>query len=202
MKRYLALIGAAVLAVSSSLGSISAQTGVPVNADGSYVVANDDGAPTASGAGEDVSYGDINTGGDGGQVLGDPSAVYSPMVPDNPGPNGGVPVMPGAGDGLMGGVPIVTAPAAPGAATTTTTNLASTEGTTTENAPVEAVAPTDSAPETTDTVAADAGFCSQYATWYDAQIAYENLGATAADPALVQEVDPNFDGIACEEMMV
>ena len=46
------------------------------------------------------------------------------------------------------------------------------------------------------------GFCSQYATWYDAQIAYENLGATAADPALVQEVDPNYDGIACEEMMV
>ena len=43
------------------------------------------------------------------------------------------------------------------------------------------------------------GFCSQYATWYDAQIAYENLGTTAADPALVQEVDPNYDGIACEE---
>ena len=43
MKRFLALFGAAVLAVSSSLGSISAQTGIPVNADGSYVVANDDG---------------------------------------------------------------------------------------------------------------------------------------------------------------
>ena len=58
------------------------------------------------------------------------------------------------------------------------------------------------APVTTDAVAADGGFCSQYATWYDAQVAYENLGATAADPALVQEVDPNYDGIACEEMMV
>jgi hypothetical protein len=200
MTRYLALIGAAVLAVSSSLGSISAQTGIPVNADGSYVVASDDGAPIASGAGEDIYYGDVSTGGARGQTLGDPSAVYSPMVPDNPGPNGGVPVMPGAGDGLIGGVPIQPTPTAPDATTLTTTNLASTEGTATENIPVDAAAPAGSAPVASDTAAS--GFCVQYATWYDAQIAYENLGATAADPALVQEVDPNYDGIACEEMMV
>jgi len=202
MKRYLALVGAAVLAISSSLGSVSAQTGVPVNADGSYVVANDDGAPIASGAGEDINYGDVMTGGARGETLGDPNAVYSPMVPDNPGPNGGVPVVPGAGDGLIGGVPIMPVPAAPGAATTATTDLASTDGTTTENAPADAAAPADSVPVATDAVTADAGFCSQYATWYDAQVAYENLGATAADPALVQEVDPNYDGIACEEIMV
>jgi hypothetical protein len=202
MKRFLALFGAAVLAVSSSLGSISAQTGIPVNADGSYVVANDDGHPIASGRGEDISYGDVMTGGARGETLGDPNAVYSPMVPDNPGPNGGVPVMPGSGDGLIGGVPIMPAPAAPDATTTTATNLASTEGTATENVPVDAAAPAESAPVATDSAAASGGFCSQYATWYDAQIAYENLGATAADPALVQEVDPNFDGIACEEMMV
>jgi hypothetical protein len=83
----------------------------------------------------------------------------------------------------------------------TTTSLASSEGTATENIPVEALTPTDSAPVATDTVAANGGFCSQYASWYDAQVAYENLGATAADPVLVQEVDPNFDGIACEAMM-
>src|SRR5215216_5671671 len=125
MKRYLALIGAAVLAVSSSLGSISAQTGIPVNADGSYVVANDDGAPTASGAGRDINYGDVSTGGAVGETLGDPNAVYSPMVPDNPGPEGGVPVMPGAGDGLIGGVPILPPiPSAPDSTTATTTNLA------------------------------------------------------------------------------
>jgi hypothetical protein len=200
MMRYLALLGAAVLAVSSSLGSISAQTGIPVNADGSYVVANDDGQSTASGAGDDIDYGDVSTGGARGQILGDPNAVYSPMVPDNPGPNGGVPVMPGAGDGLIGGVPVMPTLAAPDAATTT--DLASTEGTATETAPVDAAAPADSAPVASDSVAADGGFCSQYATWYDAQVAYENLGATAADPALVQEVDPNYDGIACEEMMV
>ena len=201
MKRYLAVIGAAVLAVSSSLGSISAQTGIPVNADGSYVVANDDGQPTASGRGEDINYGDVSTGGAVGETLGDPNAVYSPMVPDNPGLDGSVPVMPGAGDGLIGGMPIQPVPAAPGTTTATTTDLASTDGTTTESVPVDAAAPADSAPVTTDTAAAG-GFCSQYATWYDAQVAYENLGATAADPALVQEVDPNYDGIACEEMMV
>ena len=199
MNRYLTVFGAAVLAVFSSLGSIAAQSGVPVNANGSYVVANDDGAPIASGAGDDISYGDVMTGGATGEVLGDPNAVYSPMVPDNP---GGVPVMHGAGDGLIGGVPIMLNPAAPGATGLTATNPAGTEATTTETAPVDAAAPAESAPETTETVATDAGFCSQYATWYDAQVAYENLGATAADPALVQEVDPNYDGIACEEMMV
>src|SRR5687767_12436572 len=129
MKRYLALFGAAVLAVSSSLGSISAQTGIPVNADGSYVVANDNGQPIASGAGEDIDYGDVSTGGARGETLGDPNAVYSPMVPDNPGPGGGVPVMPGAGDGLIGGVPVMPVPAVPAAAATTTTAPASTEGT-------------------------------------------------------------------------
>jgi hypothetical protein len=201
MKRYLALIGAAVLAVSSSLGSISAQTGIPVNADGSYVVANDDGEPIALGTGDNIDYGNVSTGGARGETLGDPNAVYSPMVPDNPGPDGGVPVMPGAGDGLIGGMPIQPVPAAPGATIATTTDLASTDGTTTETVPVDATAPANSAPVATDTAAAG-GFCSQYATWYDAQIAYENLGTTAADPALVQEVDPNYDGIACEEMMV
>jgi hypothetical protein len=204
MKRYLtlAVMGAVVLSVASSLGSISAQTGIPVNADGAYVVASDDGAPIASGAGQDISYGDVSTGGARGETLGDPNAVYSPMVPDNPGPDGGVPVMPGAGDGLIGGIPIRPLLTAPDATTLTTTDLASTEGTATENVPVDAAAPAESAPVATDAVEATGGFCSQYATWYDAQIAYENLGATAADPALVQEVDPNYDGIACEEMMV
>jgi hypothetical protein len=199
MKRYLALIGAALLAVSSSLGSISAQNGIPVNADGSYVVANDEDVPIATGTGENIDYGEVSTGGTVGETLGDPNAVYSPMVPDNPGPDGGVPVMPGAGDGLIGGMPIQPVPAAPGPMTTTA-NLPGTEGTATENVPVDAAAPADPVPVATDTAAG--GFCSQYPTWYDAQIAYENLGATAADPALVQEVDPNYDGIACEELMV
>ncbi len=43
--------------------------------------------------------------------------------------------------------------------------------------------------------------CGAYADWYDAQVAYENAGATAADPAMVQAMDPDYDGIACEEGM-
>ena len=201
MKRHLAAIGAGALAIATSLGGVWAQEGVPVNADGSYVVANDD-APTniVSGQGDDIVYGDINTGGGGGEVLGDTSAVFSPNVPA---PGGGVPIISGAGDGMIGGVPIVlAAPAAPDATTQTTTTLATTEGTATENIPVEAVAPpAETAPAPTDTAATGAGFCAQYGTWYDAQVAYENLGGTAADPALVQEVDPNYDGIACEAYM-
>jgi hypothetical protein len=209
MKRHLALIGAAVLAVAAATGTTSAQNGIPVNADGSYVVANDDGENIVSGRGDDIAYGDINTGGGGGEVLGDPSAVYSPLVPE---PGSGVPIIPGSGDGLIGGVPIQPAqPAAPDATTQTTTTLATTDGSATENIPVEALvpeetapaetAPTETAPAATDSGTVTGGFCTQYPTWYDAQIAYENLGGTAADPALVQEVDPNYDGIACEEYM-
>lgn len=43
--------------------------------------------------------------------------------------------------------------------------------------------------------------CAAYGSWYDAQVAYENAGATAADPAMVQALDPDYDGIACEEGM-
>ncbi len=200
MKRYLVWAATGALALSTSLGTVSAQNGVPVNADGSYVVANDD-APTniVSGQGDDITYGNIDTGGGGGDVYGDPSAVYSPNVPS---PGGGVPIIAGAGDGMIGGVPIVaTAPAAPDATTQTTTSLVTTEGTATENVPVEAAAPpAETAPAPAETAPAT-GFCAQYASWYDAQVAYENLGATAADPALVQEIDPNYDGIACEEYM-
>jgi hypothetical protein len=53
-------------------------------------------------------------------------------------------------------------------------------------------------------LAPDAGTaysCGAYGAWYDAQVAYENAGATAADPAMVQAMDPDYDGIACEESM-
>jgi hypothetical protein len=197
MYRFLALVGAAALALSAG-GFAAAQTNEPVNADGSYVVANDNGDSIASGRGDDIVYGDVNTGGAQGEVLGDPNAIYSASMPDHPAP--GEPVMmPGAGDGLIGGVPIQPAP--PDNTTATTTNLASNTGTTTENVPVESLAPDESATTTDDSGSVPIGFCAQYATWYDAQVAYEDLGTTAADPALVQEVDPDYDGIACEGVM-
>ena len=43
--------------------------------------------------------------------------------------------------------------------------------------------------------------CDSYASWYDAQVAYEAAGMTAADPAIVTALDPDYDGIACEEGM-
>lgn len=53
-------------------------------------------------------------------------------------------------------------------------------------------------------LAPDAGHaysCGAYGDWYEAQVAYENAGATAGDPAMVQAMDPDYDGIACEEGM-
>ncbi len=55
-------------------------------------------------------------------------------------------------------------------------------------------------------VAADTGTssvtgCESYATWYDAQVAYETAGLTAADPAIVSALDPDSDGIVCEKVM-
>ena len=43
--------------------------------------------------------------------------------------------------------------------------------------------------------------CDSYASWYDAQVAYEAAGMTTADPAVVSVLDPDYDGIACEEGM-
>ncbi len=195
MKRQLTLAGAALLAFSMSVGGVAAQDGVPVNADGSYVVANDE-TPSASGRGSDLVYGDINTGGGSGEVLGDPNAIYTPILPDRD----TLMSMPGAGDGMIGGVPIQ--PAAPDATTSTTTNLTNTSGATTENVPIDAIASNEPPPVVADEGTTATGFCSQFGVWYDAQVAYEELGATAADPALVQEVDSDYDGIACEGLMV
>ncbi len=189
------LTGAAAVAfaLASSILGVSAQTNTPVNADGAFVVANDDGAPMVSGKGDDVIYGDINTGGGGGQVLGDPNAVYTPITPDHD----TVALNPGAGDGMIGGIPIQPVATAPDTTATTTTSMANESGTTTENVPVESMGESS----TTSTDAAPSGFCAQYVDWYDAQVAYENLGGTSADPALVNEVDPDWDGIACEVEM-
>ncbi len=194
MTKQLMMSAAAVaFALSSSLLGVSAQSTTPVNADGAYVVANDDGAPMVSGAGEDLVYGDVNTGGGGGQVLGDPSAVYTPITPDHD----TVALNPGAGDGLIGGIPIQPVATAPDNTANTMTSLATESGTTSENVPIESTGET----ATTSTETAPTGFCGQYVDWYEAQVAYENLGATGADPALVNEVDPDWDGVACEEAM-
>jgi hypothetical protein len=61
----------------------------------------------------------------------------------------------------------------------------------------EVLSPPATAPTTTDTAVG----CDSYASWYDAQMAYEAAGLTSADPAMVSALDPDNDGIACEEGM-
>lgn len=56
---------------------------------------------------------------------------------------------------------------------------------------------TAAAPAPAPTVATCAGFPS----WYDSQIYYESMGGTAAAPDLVASLDPDYDGVACEEIM-
>jgi hypothetical protein len=43
--------------------------------------------------------------------------------------------------------------------------------------------------------------CDSYTSWYDAQVAYESAGGTSAAPELVNSLDPDYDGIACEDAM-
>ncbi len=63
----------------------------------------------------------------------------------------------------------------------------------------EVLSPPPQAPEAAPaTTVAD---CTSYASWYDAQVAYEAAGMTSADPAMVAALDPDNDGIACEEAM-
>jgi hypothetical protein len=59
----------------------------------------------------------------------------------------------------------------------------------------EVLAPPAAAPAST------VAGCDSYASWYDAQVAYEAAGMTAADQAVVAALDPDYDGIACEEVM-
>lgn len=62
--------------------------------------------------------------------------------------------------------------------------------------PPPGTGPTDYVPP-----GSDGSACRGYGDWYDAQVAYEAAGLTAADPALVASLDPDYDGIACEEGM-
>lgn len=43
--------------------------------------------------------------------------------------------------------------------------------------------------------------CGDFTTWYDAQTAYEDAGAIDAPDALIDSIDRDRDGIACESMM-
>ena len=74
------------------------------------------------------------------------------------------------------------------------------------SAPIESAAPegvagdaTVSDPEGEGTPAV-AG-CADFPSWYDAQIYYESAGSAVQAPELAASLDPDFDGVACEEFM-
>jgi len=182
----------------------------PNNADGAYVVATDEGISNLDGGGRDLTFGDINTGGRRQEPIivnseppADPAPAPAP-APANPAP---APPAPTSGeDGTL--APAEPAPADPGLAPA-------------ESAPVPAVPPaqnvTMSNEDGTATILDDGGAapvapaaapvaasipaCSDFPGWLEAQVSYEEAGGTAGDAGMVASMDPDTDGIACEEMM-
>ena len=110
----------------------------------------------------------------------------------------------------LGNTDNTTSSSTSGSVTTNTTEPAIMNTPETAPAPVTdqavdpAAAPVEAAPVTTAAVdPAQAGMgCANYTDWLSAQTAYENGGGTSADPAFVNSLDPNWDGVACEELMV
>jgi len=87
MLRILTLFVSFGLGLSAFAGIASAQD--EISSDGGYVTASDDnGGETVEGGGNDIVYGDVSTGNTGGEVLGDPNAVYYPDLSNIPTPNG------------------------------------------------------------------------------------------------------------------
>ena len=205
MNRLASIIAGVTLGVATLGGGVSAQEtpGVETVADGGYSV-SDPSNPIVAAEGETRTYGEIATGNNGGVFVGDPAGLASIQSHENlvssvPPPD----LTPDDDGGLDLSSGMAAAPA--DGTTTTTTETATTDGATTtegtaptEAAPIEGSAPTES---TTTTTAAPSA-CAGYATWYDAQVAYESAGGVNGDPALVGSVDPDYDGVACEELIV
>jgi hypothetical protein len=110
MLRILTLFVSLGLGLTALSGIAAAQD--TITSDGGYVRADDTtGDETVDGGGTNIVYGDVSTGNTGGEVLGDPSAIYYPDLSNVPSPTGrpwtptitGIPVgHPGAGDMIPG----------------------------------------------------------------------------------------------------
>jgi len=130
------------LAIGTGLfaGSAAAQEDATMTSDGSYVVADDNGDNRVDGGGHDIVYGDIATGGTGGEILGDPNAIYYPDLSMVPVPGGGVwsptitgiPVGSSTAGNMLEGVDVVVDLSSPTGlqeeTATTPTDSATTEG--------------------------------------------------------------------------
>ncbi|MDQ3411158.1 MAG: CAP domain-containing protein, partial [Chloroflexota bacterium] len=210
--------------------AIETQQEIPgvTNADGANVSATDDGSGPVNGDGAVNVYDDINTGGvTGDNVNYDQSTSTTPASSETAAPPAETTAAPAdtAAPPAEQPAPVeqttVTATDSNGTVTDTfssniqeadgdaqslgnpsNTNSSSAPGTVSTDPidPAVASEPAPVADPAVDPALAGAG-CANYATWYDAQVAYESAGATAADPALVNSLDPNWDGVACEELM-
>ncbi|MCC6315010.1 MAG: hypothetical protein IT337_13480 [Thermomicrobiales bacterium] len=118
MHRLLALFVSLGLGVAACAGIASAQDADSgagadtVNSDGGYIITSDgDANPNRSSEGVNVIYGDVSTGNKGGEVLGDPNAVYQPDLSGIPHPGGswtptitGIPVGNPTAGNMLGGM--------------------------------------------------------------------------------------------------
>jgi hypothetical protein len=172
--RALALLASFVLIASFGIGTVSAQT---------EEATAEDGAPASEAPAETAPAPSVPVGAN----------LTPPLGALPPGPQ--LITLPGTGHSGASSVSM-----APGTLTTGNAN----EGRNAVRAPEAepALVPeTESAPETTEaapeTTTAPASACSDYPTWYDAQLTLES----SVDPAVIGALDPDGDTIACEEVM-
>lgn len=203
MNRFALIIAGLALGAMPFAGGVAAQESPSETiVNGGHSVADPDN-PIVAAEGEVRTYGDIATGNSGGEVLGDAAALtniqsHETIIASVPPPDFTPDEDP---------APIMSGPAPAPADGTTTTAAPAGDGTVASGEPVPAggePAPTttEAAPVTDGGTTAAPSFCDGYAGWYEAQVAYEAAGGVGGDPGLVQTVDADYDGVACEYLIV
>lgn len=201
MNRFALVIAGLALGAMPLAGGVAAQESPSETiVNGGYSVA-DPANPIVAAEGEVRTYGDIATGNSAGEVLGDPAAltniqshetiVNSVPPPDFTPDDDPDPIM--AGPAPADGTTTTAAPTGDG-------TVASGEPAPTGGEPAPTTA--EAAPVTDGGTTATPSFCDSYAGWYEAQVAYEAAGGVSGDPGLVQTVDADYDGVACEHLIV
>ncbi len=192
MNRLSLIVASLALGVVTLGGGVSAQeTPSHTVANGGHSVA-DPNNPIVAAEGDIRIFGDIGTGNSGGEVVGDPAALGNIQSHDSITDSVPPPVLVPEDDPA----PAPSSGPAPapvdGTTTTTTETTAGDGATTTDGGATATDAGTTAAPS----------YCAGYPSWYDAQVAYEAAGGLNGDPGLVQAADPDYDGVACEELIV
>ncbi len=216
MHRAFAAVAGLALSALLLNGVVAQETGLPTDSSGSDVTADpaETGVSEVNGDGPNVTYGDIGPGSvitpvsitpattNPGTTNIDPGTVTTDGVVQLP-PNSSISNQPGEETviGNPGDPSPPTASAAPGTVNGETpappAEPAPVDTAPVEGAPVDS-APVDGAPILGIDPATGQPSCD---TWLESQEAYESLGGVNGDPAMVDVVDADRDGIACEETM-